>query len=85
MAVICSLEYIFRDWLISIYVDDAEIHAIAAEAFGLMALGCFPDSFKGMLKGVLKSMNLHKNAMLFNLSGHFLVNFPLIWYLGLRL
>ena len=49
-----------------------------------MVLGLFPDSFKGMLKGVLKSMNLHKNAMLFNLTGHLFVNFPLIWYLGFR-
>ena len=33
---------------------------------------------KGMLKGVLKAMNRHSDMVVINLSGQFLINFPLI-------
>ena len=51
----------------------------------IVSLYTFPDCFKGMLKGVFKSMALQHNAVYITLSGHYGINIILIWLFAFKL
>lgn len=66
----------------AIYIGDESIAEEAERVIWLLALAQFADNSKGMLKGVLKAMNLHKNAIFINLFGQVCINYTMMWYLG---
>ena len=52
------LQFALRHKIISVYVSDSEIQKKALDMIWVISLLTFPDCFKGMLKGVFKSMAL---------------------------
>ena len=55
---ISILQFVLRHQIISVYVSDSEIQKKALDMIWVISLLTFPDCFKGMLKGVFKSMAL---------------------------
>ena len=52
------LQFTLREQIIAVYVSDSVIQKRAFDLIWVISLLTFPDCFKGMLKGVFKSMAL---------------------------
>ena len=51
----------------------------------IICLQMIPDCTKGTFRGIIKARGLQYQAMLINVSGHWCVNFTLIWLLAFHL
>ena len=52
---------------------------------GIVWLNCLiviPDSYKGMIRGIIKGLGLQEHLMFLNLSGHWCLNLTLMILLG---
>jgi Na+-driven multidrug efflux pump len=52
------LQFVLKHQIISVYASDSKIQKKAFDMKWVISLLTFPDCFKGMLKGVFKSMAL---------------------------
>ena len=51
----------------------------------MLYFSTFPDTYKGMLKGVIRALALQSKAVYINLSGHWLVNLTSMYFFAFYL
>jgi multidrug resistance protein, MATE family len=51
----------------------------------MISFNTFPDGYKGMLKGMIKALELQKICAYLNIVSHWCINMTLMWYFGIHL
>jgi Na+-driven multidrug efflux pump len=85
MGLIVLFLYVFSDAIVSQYTDDVELKSTAKKILFVLYFSTFPDTYKGMLKGVIRALALQSKAVYINLSGHWLVNLTSMYFFAFYL
>ena len=80
-----SCIYLFKDFIASLFMKDEKVTTVISSILWMVSFNTFPDGFKGMLKGLIKALNLQAKCALLNIFCHWFINMTLMWYLGIHL
>jgi len=77
--------YLFKDYIASCFTQDENVVKIVTSIIWLISFNTFPDGYKGMLKGMIKALELQKLCAFVNFISHWCINITLMWYFGIHL
>ena len=81
--VAASLVYLLtyhNKFLYRIYTEDEKIVETASKVSIVLMFSTFPDTYKAMLRGMIKALGLQKKGVYINLSGHWFINLTSMYY-----
>lgn len=78
--IVISIWYTFRIEIINLYTDIESTKREALKATWLFVFNIFPDLYKGMLKGTIKSLGIQYKSVFVHLLCHWFI-YPLSAYI----
>lgn len=81
-AVFAVLFILTRNWLPTIYIDEAEVIFIASQLLVVAALFQLSDGLQVVILGALRGLQDVKIPTLICFVAYWIIGFPISWYLG---
>lgn len=69
--------FTMRHTILSVFTRDEELIKLASNVTWIICLSNLPDSFKGMMQGVIRALGIQKRAFYINIMGHGILNLSL--------
>ena len=77
--------YAAKDWIVSLFTSDDQIQSRILSLIWIQCITQFPDTYKGLFRGIFKALGIQHKAVYISFSGQWLINIFLIWYLAFHL
>mmetsp|Transcript_42311 Transcript_42311/g.64894 ORF Transcript_42311/g.64894 Transcript_42311/m.64894 type:complete len:206 (-) Transcript_42311:19-636(-) len=85
LVVTSSMVFLFKEQLMRAFTSKESVVEVALGVIWLISINTFPDSYKGMLKGIIKALGIQHKCIIVNLTGHWFINLTLQWYFAIHL
>ena len=72
-----SFLFFFQEMIVATFTQNPNMQLIINNTMIFIIASTIPDSLKGMLKGVIKALELQKPTTIVNLFGHWGINLAL--------
>jgi Na+-driven multidrug efflux pump len=82
LSFIAIILFVTKETVLKSFTNDEGVLSLTMCIIWLNCLIVIPDSYKGMIRGIIKGLGLQEKCVVINLIGHWGINLSLLFILG---